>query len=428
MTTATTNSEKKKRIGIKTDAQVDAQVREKIIGARIALLLKAPFFGNLATRLRLENADEWCPTAATDGRKLYYNTEFLKKMPAKQLEFLIGHEVMHLVYDHMGRNGDRDRRLFNCAADYCVNQDLLDQKIGEKIPVGLYDPKYRGWSAEEVYDDLYAKADKISIEDLEEMLLDEHLDGDEDGDGNSSANGEGPEGDGKGKGRPKLSEAEKKEIRDEIKEAVISAAQTVGAGQLPAGVRRLIKDLTEPQLNWRELLQQQIQSTIRADYSWARPSRKGWDMDAILPGNDLEKEIDICVAVDASGSMSDEMLKDILSEVKGIMESYNSFKLHLWSFDTEVYNATVFTAENIDEIMDWEVGGGGGTLFEANWQYMVDNDIVPKKFVMFTDGYPGDGWGDENYCDTLFIIHGSTSITAPYGLTAYYDLDKGTKR
>ena len=428
MTTATTSSEKKKRIGIKTDAQVDAQVREKIIGARIALLLKAPFFGNLATRLKIENADEWCPTAATDGRKLYYNTEFLKKMPAKQLEFLIGHEVLHLVYDHMGRNGERDRRLFNCAADYCVNQDLLDQKIGEKIPVGLYDPKYRGWSAEEVYDDLYKNAEKISIEDLEEMLLDEHLDGDDSDDGNSSADGEGKEGEGKGKGRPKLSEEEKKQIRDEIKEAVISAAQTVGAGQLPAGVRRLIKDLTEPQLNWRELLQQQIQSTIRADYSWTRPSRRGWHVDAVLPGNDLEKEIDICVAIDASGSMSDDMLKDILSEVKGIMESYNSFKLHLWSFDTDVYNAKVFTAENIDEIMEWEVGGGGGTLFEANWQYMVDNDIAPKKFVMFTDGYPGDGWGDENYCDTLFIIHGSTTITAPFGITAYYDLDKGSAR
>jgi predicted metal-dependent peptidase len=428
MTTATTSSKKKKRIGIKTDAQVDAQVREKIIGARIALLLKAPFFGNLATRLKIENADEWCPTAATDGRKFYYNSEFLKKMPAKQLEFLIGHEVLHLVYDHMGRNGERDRRLFNCAADYCVNQDLLDQKIGEKIPVGLYDPKYRGWSAEEVYDDLYKNAEKISIEDLEEMLLDEHLDGDDSDDGNSSADGEGKEGEGKGKGRPKLSEEEKKQIRDEIKEAVISAAQTVGAGQLPASVRRLIKDLTEPQLNWRELLQQQIQSTIRADYSWTRPSRRGWHVDAVLPGNDLEKEIDICVAIDASGSMSDDMLKDILSEVKGIMESYNSFKLHLWSFDTDVYNAKVFTAENIDEIMEWEVGGGGGTLFEANWQYMVDNDIAPKKFVMFTDGYPGDGWGDENYCDTLFIIHGSTTITAPFGITAYYDLDKGSAR
>jgi len=424
MTTATTSSEKKKRIGIKTDAQIDAQVREKIVGARIALLLKAPFFGNLATRLKVVNADDWCPTAATDGRNLYYNTEFLKKMPAKQLEFLIGHEVLHLVYDHMGRAGDRDKRLFNVAADYCVNQDLLDQRIGDKIPVGLYDPKYRGWSAEEVYDDLYKNAEKISIEDLEEMLLDEHLDGDD----SDNGDGEGEEKEGKGSSRPRLTAEEKKAIKDEIKEAVISAAQTVGAGQLPNGVRRLIKDLTEPQLNWRELLQQQIQSTIRADYSWTRPSRRGWHIDAVLPGNDLEKEIDICVAIDASGSMSDEMLKDILSEVKGIMQSYNSFKLHLWSFDTEVYNAKTFTAENIDEIMDWEIGGGGGTMFEANWQYMLDNDIVPKKFVMFTDGYPGDGWGDENYCDTLFVIHGSTTIQAPFGITAYYDLDKGTKR
>jgi predicted metal-dependent peptidase len=422
MTTSTTTAQKDKSFaGIKTNPETDRAVREKIVGARIALLLKAPFFGNLATRLRLENADDWCPTAATDGRKLYYNSEFLKKMPAKQLEFLIGHEVLHCVYDHMGRRGERDPQLWNIADDYCVNQDLLDQRIGERIPVGLYEPKYRGWSAEEVYDDLYKNADKIDIDDLVDKLLDEHLDGDGDSDDG--------EGDKKkdGKGRPRLSEEERKQIRDEIKEAVMSAAQTVGAGNLPSGVKRLIKDLTAPQLNWRELLQQQIVSTIRSDYTWSRVSRKGWDIDAMLPGNDVEREIDICVAIDASGSMSDGMLKDILSEVKGIMESYNSFKLHLWSFDTEVYNATVFTQENLDEIMEWEVGGGGGTIFEANWEYMKEQDIAPKKFVMFTDGYPGDGWGDENYCDTLFIIHGSTTIEAPFGLTAYYDLDKGTR-
>ena len=423
MTTATTTAQKDKSfVCIKTNPETDRAVREKIVGARIALLLKAPFFGNLATRLKIENADDWCPTAATDGRKLYYNSEFLKKMPAKQLEFLIGHEVLHCVYDHMGRRGERDPQLWNIADDYCVNQDLLDQRIGERIPVGLYEPKYRGWSAEEVYDDLYKNADKIDIDDLLDKLLDEHLDGD-------GEDGEGKDGDEKkdGKGRPKLSEEERKQIRDEIKEAVMSAAQTVGAGNLPSGVKRLIKDLTAPQLNWRELLQQQIVSTIRSDYTWSRVSRKGWDIDAVLPGNDVEREIDICVAIDASGSMSDNMLKDILSEVKGIMESYNSFKLHLWSFDTEVYNATVFTQENLDEIMEWEVGGGGGTIFEANWEYMKEQDIAPKKFVMFTDGYPGMGWGDENYCDTLFIVHGSTTIEAPFGLTAYYDLDKGTR-
>jgi len=423
MTTATTTAQKDKSfVGIKTNPETDRAVREKIVGARIALLLKAPFFGNLATRLKIENADDWCPTAATDGRKLYYNSEFLKKMPAKQLEFLIGHEVLHCVYDHMGRRGERNPQLWNIADDYCVNQDLLDQRIGERIPVGLYEPKYRGWSAEEVYDDLEKNADKIDIDDLVDKLLDEHLDGDGD-------SGEGQDGDEKkdGKGRPKLSEEERKQIRDEIKEAVMTAAQTVGAGNLPSGVKRLIKDLTAPQLNWRELLQQQIVSTIRSDYTWSRVSRKGWDIDAVLPGNDVEREIDICVAIDASGSMSDSMLKDILSEVKGIMESYNNFKLHLWSFDTEVYNATLFTQENLDEIMEWEVGGGGGTMFEANWEYMKEQDIAPKKFVMFTDGYPGMGWGDENYCDTLFIVHGSTTIEAPFGLTAYYDLDKGTR-
>jgi predicted metal-dependent peptidase len=430
----TANKQDKTLVGIKTNPVTDAAVREKLITARIALLLKAPFFGNLATRLKLENADEWCGTAATDGRKFYYNSEFLAKMPAKQLEFLMGHEVLHCVYDHMGRAGERDKRLFNIAADYCVNQDLLDQRIGEKIPVGLYDQKYKGWSSEEVYDDLFKNAKKISIDDLEKLLLDEHLDGEDgDGDGDGEGDGDGKDGDKEGKGsgggdkkgkRPSLTEEEKKQIRDEIKEAVMAASQTCSAGQLPAGVKRLIKDLTAPQLDWRSLLQQQIQSTMRTDYTWSRASRKGWDMDAVMPGSDWDKEIDICVSVDASGSMSDSMLRDILSEVKGIMESYTTFRLHLWSFDTEVFNPVVFTAENLDDIMEWSPGGGGGTSFEANWEFMRDNDIVPKKFVMFTDGYPGNGWGDENYCDTLFIIHGSTTIEAPFGITAYYELSK----
>ena len=74
------------------------------------------------------------------------------------------------LYDHMGRRGERDPQLWNIADDYCVNQDLLDQKIGERIPVGLYDTKYKGWSAEEVYDDLMKNAKEINIEDLEKKM------------------------------------------------------------------------------------------------------------------------------------------------------------------------------------------------------------------------------------------------------------------
>jgi predicted metal-dependent peptidase len=421
---ATTSNEKTKTV-TKTDPKVDAAVREKLVTARIALLLKAPFFGNLATRLKLVNADDWCPTAATDGRKFYYNSEFINKLPQKQLEFLVGHEVLHVVYDHMGRSGSRDKRLFNVAADYCVNADLIDQRIGEKITVVpiLYDSKYNGWSAEEVYDDLYENAEKIDISDLLDQMLDEHIDEDKTPDnGDGSGKGEGKEEDGN---KPsKLSEEEKKALRDEIREAVLNAAQAAGAGNLPAGVKRLIKDLTNPQLNWRELIRQQIQSLVKNDYTWMRPSRRSWHMDAVFPGTNFAETIDVCVAIDSSGSMSDEMLRDILSEIKGIMQAFDDFKLQIWSFDTEVYGHKLFTPDNIDEIDAYNVEGGGGTDFDANWEFMKSNDIQPKFFVMFTDGYPGAGWGDENYCDTLFVIHGSNSIKAPFGLTAYYELEK----
>lgn len=414
--TTTTSSEKSKSVTV-TNPQVDAAVREKLVTARIALLLKAPFFGNLATRLQLVNADEWCGTAATDGRKFYYNSEFINKLPQKQIEFLVGHEVLHVVYDHMDRRGSRDPQLFNIAADYCVNADLKEQRIGEFIPVGLYDKKYIGWSSEEVYDDLYANAEKISIPDLLKQLLDEHLDGDDDGDGKDGK-------DGKGGNRPGLTAEEKRQLKDEIREAVLQAAEAAGAGNLPAGVKRIINTMTQPQMNWRELIRQQIQSLVKSDFTWMRPSRRSWHMDAVFPGNNFAETIDVCVSIDASGSMSEGMLRDILSEVKGIMQSFDDFKLQVWSFDTSVYNHTTFSPDNIDDIDTWDLQGGGGTTFECNWEFMKENEIAPKFFIMFTDGYPGDGWGDEDYCDTLFVIHGTTSITAPWGQTAYYELSK----
>ena len=142
-----------------------ARVREKLITARVALLMRKPFFGTLATRLTLVAADEWCPTAATDGRKFYFNHRFVDSLKGREVEFLFGHEVLHAVYDHMGRLDRRDPMIWNIAADYCVNFDLVKHGIGEKITTVpcLYDVKYDGWSAEEVYDDLTKNATKINF-------------------------------------------------------------------------------------------------------------------------------------------------------------------------------------------------------------------------------------------------------------------------
>jgi predicted metal-dependent peptidase len=424
MSTATTankkESDKFKDLCGPTDPKLDREVREQLITARVGLLLRAPFFGNLSTRLKLVNADEWCPTAATDGRNFYYNSRFVDMLKPKEVEFLFGHEVLHCVYDHFGRRGDRDPQLFNIANDYCVNGDLKKHRVGEfitSVPC-LYDQKYEGMSSEEIYDILYENAEKIDMSQLIDKLLDEHLDGE----GNGEGSGEDGDGKEKGKGRPKLSAEERQKIKDEIKEAVLAAASASdGAGNLPAGVKRIIEDMTAPKMNWRELLRMQLESTIKSDYTWMRNSRRGWHMDAVMPGMKLDPMIDIAISIDASGSMGAHMLKDFLAEVAGIMEQFPNYRIHVLTFDTQVYNPQQFDSENLDDITGYEIMGGGGTDFDCVFEYFKANEIEPKRHIMFTDGYPCGSWGDEQYCDTVFIMHGTTSIVPPFGQYAYYE-------
>jgi predicted metal-dependent peptidase len=401
-----------------TPEKLDAmrkEVYDRIIVARVGLLLRHPFFGNMATRLKIEAADDWLMTAAVDGRKLYFNTQFFNAMDNKEVEFVIAHEILHMVYDHLGRREERNPMLYNIAADYIVNNLLVDDRIGRKPRVVdcYQDFKYRGWSSEEVYEELFKEAKKNGEEFVKQLgeMLDEHLDL------------EGEDGEGEGKGRPRYSKAELDQIKDEIKEAMLQAASAAGAGNVPAGVARLIKEMTESKMNWRELLRQQIQSTIKSDYTFARPSRKGWHTGAILPGMNFQDTIDITVGLDMSGSIGNAQAADFLSEIKGIMEEFKDFQIKVWCFDTKVYNEQDFSAEGGEDLMDYEIVGGGGTDFDANWKYMKAHDIQPKKFIMFTDGYPWNSWGDADYCDTIFIIHGhpDKNLEAPFGITAHYE-------
>jgi predicted metal-dependent peptidase len=416
---AVMKAEKQKKqdwVGKQFNASEKAKILDKLITARVGLLLRHPFFGNLATRLKMIDASDWCHTLATDGRNFYFNYGFVNKLTPKEAEFGFAHEVLHNVFDHMGRRDSRDPMLSNIAADYATNQILKDERIGT-VPSFLkiyQDDKYRGMSYEQIYDDLYEKADKIDIGSLGE-LLDEHLDGEGDGDGDEDG-----DGDKEGKGRPRLTAEEKKQIRDEIKEAMVAAAQSAGAGRVPAGVQRMIKDFTEPKMDWRQLLRMNIQSILKSNFSFSRPNRKSQQSGAILPGMTNDETIDVSIAIDMSGSISDTMAKDFLSEVKGIMDEYVDFKLDLWCFDTRVYGYQQFTGDTADEIMSYECKGGGGTDFDVNFDFMKNEGIEPKKFIMFTDGYPCGSWGDEDYCDSLFIIHGNETIVSPFGQTAYY--------
>lgn len=409
----------------------DEEVLDKLIKARIEMLMSAPFFGNLATRLQIKDATSWCPTAATDGKYFYYNKHFVAALSDAETVFLMGHEVLHCVYDHMdaNRRGDRHPVLWNVANDYVINGDLIDARVGEEIKLVqiCHDWKYRGKISEEVYDDLYEQA-KEDGRIMEMDSFDVHLDREEGDDaGSGSASKGNTDGEEEGEGPAKYTAEEKEQIKQEFQNAVMQSAKAAGAGNLPGGVKRLLNDLLNPQLDWRQLLAMQIQSVMRSDYTMATPSRKGLNEGYYLPGLDRETTIDIVAALDMSGSIMDDMARDFLSELKGIMDQYTDFKIHLLCFDTEVYNPKVFTQNDMGEFMEYELNGGGGTDFDCVFNWMKEEGVQPKKLVMFTDGYPYGSWGDEGYCDSLFIVHGGYGDRipeAPFGITVPYKRDQ----
>lgn len=409
---------------IPKSTKTDAQLTDILVRARVRLLINKPFFGALAMRLQFRDATAWCPTAGTDGRYFYYNRDFLDALEEDEVLFLMGHEVLHCVYDHLDarRRGNRDPQLWNIANDFVINADLVDGRVGKKITLVdiCYDTKYAGKFSEEIYDDLFRNAKKISGS---MGTLDMHIDG-EGGPGQPKP-GEGDDGK---LGPVEMTPEEREAARQDFQTAVINAAKAAGgAGNLPAGVRRLVEHLLDPKLDWRQLLPAHIQSVLKANYNWNRPNRKGMDAGFYFPSMDREQSVDVAIAIDTSGSISGEMLQDFMSEVYGIMTQYQEFKLTIWCFDTAVHAVAVFTPENVHELCEYELAGGGGTMFECNFEFMKEHGIEPKKFVMFTDGYPCGSWGDESYCDTLFIVHGTRGDRipqAPYGVTVPYTREK----
>jgi hypothetical protein len=413
-------------------------ITKKITQARLDLLFKQPFFGTLTMQLPLVDATDagWCQTAAVDGRNIYYNRDFFRDLEIEEIKFVLCHEVLHVALDHFGRRTHRDPSWWNMANDFVINGMLVSDRIGKmptkKVPdvdedgkanqrVGLYDERYLGWTSEAVYDDLEKRKVK------KQMTLDVHLQLGSDGKGGKdNKSGKVPVDQD---GNPiNISDSDLKGIRDEIKNKVMQAAQAA-AGKMPASLARLVDDLVESKINWRDLLQQNIQSCITNDFTWMRPNRKHMYGGIFLPTLDKDETIDIAVAIDMSGSISDAMAKDFLSEVHGIMNMYNDFNISILCFDTKVYNYQTFTKDTADELLEYQCKGGGGTDFMAFWKYWMDHNIEPKKAVVFTDGYPHGTWGPETYADTLWIITEGhkTRVKPPFGTYCYYDSHTGVE-
>lgn len=388
---------------------------EKITKARAGLILDHPFFGALALRLQLVE-DAGIKTAAVNGIALKYNPAWIEDKSLDETKAVLAHEVMHLAAAHHCRRGGRDLQKWNIAGDFAINQILQDagMKLLKDAPLN---PDYKGLEAEAIYNRL--PQDDDGGGGGGNQGGGQQPPGNQPGDqpGNQPDNDPGgcggvedfPGEDGQGK--PEPSEIAKQE--QEWKVAVEQAANAArSCGKMPGGMERIVEELTETEVDWKEALQQFVTQQARNDYSWKRPNARYMGTGCILPSLYSEELPPIIVAVDTSGSIAPHDLEQFTAEIDAILEQHKT-TVHVIYCDRRVQGDETFTEDN--RPVRLHAKGGGGTAFAPVFEYVDEQQETPSCLVYLTDlegSYPQE---DPGYPVLWVETGGGRRPSPPFG-------------
>lgn len=379
---------------------------ERLQIARIKLQKRFPFYGYLALQLKLVERPD-IGTAGVDGKgNLYYAPEFIEKQTTEGLVFLWAHEIGHLIFDHIPRRGHRNPMVFNMAGDYCINLALEKDNVGEFIEGGLKDKQYDGMDVFQVYD--------LLMKDVEKAMQDYQNSKDAGGSDSHDMWGVGEDG-------KELSEEQKQVISKKWQQSAISAAHAAKAvgGEVPEAFRGLIESLTEGKISWRDLVHERIKAHNKEEQTWSKINRRRQLGSFNYPGQMPGDKVSFLVAMDVSGSFTQEMVTDAMSEIYGAAREFEEVTIDVIQWDTRVYGHTVFTQDNAEGMLEYKIQGGGGTDLGCVHKWLLDNQKQPSQIFCFTDGY-FSAIPDHGLCDTTFIIMDGGTI-APYGESIFYD-------
>ena len=359
---------------------------QKISKARAGLILDAPFFGSLALRLTVK-ADPTCETAWTDGTSLGYSPAWIDQLPLDHVKGVLCHEVLHCALEHIGRRGDRDAFRWNMAADYAINPII--EEAGFALPsTNLNDPAYAGMGADEIYSRL---PDPGPSQDSPEQ-------GQGQGKGKGQAAGTGPD---KGKqtgndpggcgevrdakdaqGQP--SAAAQSQAAADWRVATAQAAQQAKAmGQFPGGLARLVEEIINPKVDWRDALRRFVDQCARNDYRWFPPNRRHIHAGLYLPGIRSEEMPPIVVGVDTSGSIDQAQIDQFAAELTVILQDCNATACTVIYCDAAVQAVEEFGPQ--DYPVTLHPAGGGGTAFGPVFSEVEARGLTPACLIYLTD-------------------------------------------
>jgi predicted metal-dependent peptidase len=331
---------------------------------------------------RVEYDATKCPTAYTNGRDEVYGGDFIANMNDSQLRFLVLHEVYHKLYRHLTtwqHLYKENAQLANMACDYVINCKLVDDNADNfatmdgPLAVGCHDTKYRGWDSAQVFDDL-------------KQNLPSQGQGGGQGSGGFDEHGWGD--------AEEMTAEEQRDLAREIDEAIRQGA--LAAGKLGNGMDRDMVELLQPQVDWREVLRDFVQTTCQGnDYStWRRPNRRYIGAGVYMPSGISEQIGEIVVAIDTSGSIGARELGVFLAEIKSVADTVHPEAIRILYWDTSVRGDERYEGAEVDNIVQsTKPKGGGGTDVRCVPDYITDKQIKAQAVIVLTDGYLFGGWG-----------------------------------
>lgn len=328
--------------------------------------------------------NEDIPTAATDGKNILINPHFFMSLSVEERIFILIHEAMHCAYKHVLRAKDKNKSKWNYATDYVINLQLVERNF--TMPsAGLLDRQYAGMSAEEVYALLPEQQEyDVQLLDLQDPANTETLD---------------------------------QEMDDVlIRASIQSKIAGDRPGTIPGDIDIYLDRLLNPKLHWTTILRKWVQAQAKTDYSWHKPNRRYFPKH-ILPGLRGEKLINIAVAIDTSGSVSDEEFRQMASEFHTILNTLKPEKMTLIQFDSSIKHIDVIKTPT--DLMQVRFTGRGGTEISPVLQWAEDNK--PALLLVFTDG----GFYHTQQTlkmPVLWLIHNNPRWTAPFGKVIHYEI------
>ena len=411
-------------------------IETKLAAARTRLILDKPFLGALVLRLPMQAGDpKWCKTTGTDAKTFYYNPAYIKELSLEQTQFVLAHEAMHCALSHFSRRQHRLKHRWDLACDFAVNPILIDDGL-KPPPDALYMEQFRGMTAEEIYhsiDDLedqepmdqhlYDEEDKEKKEQQQETdsgkgdqpndQQTEHSDhepSNKEGQSGNASEAELDENLGGASQPPPLTDMESDALSVQWQQRLAGAAQqAMQAGKLSGSMARLVDHLLQPQLPWRMLLARYMTSVARDDFSFARPSRR--EGNAILPSL-RSTQVELTVAIDTSGSISEEELEEFISEVDAIKGQMRA-RITLLACDDKLDARGPWTYEAWETFtLPEDIQGGGGTNFNPVFDYIRQRGREPDLLIYFTDA-EGEFPVTEAYFDVIWLVKGKASV--PWG-------------